>query len=115
MGDLLVTGDLSPPDLLTGCTKATFGPSGDVGLEAGVSWSGRMVNPRNLPNMLLFMAAASSFGGRNKEAFMSSGLVGIDFPAPFERFVLPDVGDEDLEAEPNLMTGFGLQVGDQTG
>lgn len=112
MGDLLVTGDNSPPpDLLTGCTKATLGPWGDVGMDAGVSCRGRIVNPLNLPNMLLFMAAASSFGGRSREAFMSSGLVGIDFPpGPFERFVLPDMGEEAFDEEPSLMTGFGLEV-----
>lgn len=82
-----------------------------MGTAAGVSWSGRMVNPLNFPNMLLFMAAASSFGGRRREAFMSSGLVGRDLPGPpLERFVLPDMGEEAFEEdELSLKIGLGLE------
>lgn len=70
-----------------------------------------MVKPLNLPNMLLFMAAASSFGGRRREAFMSSGEVGMDLPGLLDKFVLPDIGeDPPFDEDPNLMTGFGLEI-----
>lgn len=68
------------------------------------------MKPLNLPNMLLFRAAASSLLGRNKDAFMSSGLVGRDLPGPLDKFVLPDMGDEAFDEEPSLMIGFGLKV-----
>lgn len=70
------------------------------------------MNPLNFPNMLLFMAAASSFGGRRREAFMSSGLVGRDLPGPpLERLVLPDMGDEAFEEdELSLKIGLGLKM-----
>lgn len=67
------------------------------------------MKPLNFPNMLLFSAAASSLLGRNKDAFMSSGLVGIDLPAPLDKFVLPDMGDDAFDEEPSLMIGFGLK------
>lgn len=68
-----------------------------------------MVKPLNLPNIVL-LSSASSLLGRKRDAFMSSGLVGNDFPGPFDRLVLPDIGDEDFDEDPNLINGLGLQL-----
>lgn len=65
------------------------------------------MKPLNFPNIVLFKTA-SSFVGRNNDAFMSSG-VEEDIPGELETFVFAEVLVDPFDEDPNFIKGLDLK------